>query len=85
MTPERPWSCSDLNRHLDLDLDNVDIVGTRLIRSFSLMLLALKRWIQQATGFDLYVRDQTSDQVTLYIPQPGTLEGNPFRRRSRCR
>ena len=31
---------------------------------------------QQATGFDLYVRDQTSDQVTLYsLSLDGTLEG----------
>ena len=61
--------------NLDLDLANVDIVGTRLIRSFVSSAAAPAEVGQQATGFDLYVRDLSSDQVTLYaISLDGTLE-----------
>ena len=51
---------------LDLDLDNVDIVGTRLIRSFSADVAGPAMMGQKAIGIDLYVRDLSDDQVSCY-------------------
>ena len=55
---------------LDLDLDNVDIVGTRLIRSSVPQVAGPAQMGQQATGIHLYVRDQSRRSSHPLFPQP---------------